>query len=116
MAKAKSKSRTVSEIFTAAKEAHDDVAYADIAIDVSARVGYTVNIEMVRQYHLGLTKQRPNLAVIAAIADFYGLKAAELPADVVELCSRSRAIFDGIGVPSTPPGTRTRNLQLVGVA
>jgi hypothetical protein len=116
MSKPKRKPQTVSEIFMRERARRPGISYADIAVAVSQNLGQTVNVEMIRQYHLGLIKQRPNLAVIAAIAEFYGLKAGDLPPDVMEVCARWRTVFDGIGVPSTPPGIRTPNLQISAAA
>lgn len=112
MATAQRKSRTVSEVFTEAYEKNPKLSYLDLAEGVSLLVGYRVNDELVRNYHLGTTKQRPNIAVIAAIAACYGLKARDLPDDIIDLCAHARAVFERIGVPSTPPGIRTPNLQI----
>lgn len=107
------RARTVSEAFRSAFDAcSPKVSYGDIATAVSERLGVSVTDQAIANYHTGKVTKRPNLVLIAAIADVYGLRSNDLPEDIAQLCAQALDVLGELHGRSTPPGTRTRNLQI----
>lgn len=101
--------RTLGEIFTAAYEAMNPrPSYGAIASDVSKMIGRRITDNAVILYHRDRVDS-PDPILVAAIALIYDLGLDDLPDRERVRCERATMVFTAL---STPPGTRTRNLQI----
>ena len=96
---------TLGEVLTAARKKFDPMpSYETIARNLSIEVSHWT----VSKYHTDVV-QVPDVEIIQALIDLYGLTLADLPADVRERCERLRdrliAASSRVVRPGLEPGT-----------
>lgn len=105
----------LSQAHGKAEAEHGRLSWGHIAREMAERHRISVTDQTIGDYHNDQGGRRRNPLLVAALIDFYGLSLSDVPADDAERIVLARDLLKKV-TPGTPPGTRTRNLQLVGVA
>lgn len=92
---------TPAEVLETARTAAGSPSFAKVHLAVYDRIGiFAPTAETLRTYHRGTAPKTPDLTVLAALCDYYGLKLSDLgieaPKDLVDLLERAFGCTHGL--------------------